>query len=123
MEKEKKNGRPKTDTSRQKCRIVSTRLTAEEFIVVSQRAKVAGVKISRYMREALLKGKVVQRMKPEEAKVMRLLANEVNNINQLAHKANAEGYKAMAEVNAVLAIKLYCIIEQLSDDWKDNKRK
>lgn len=123
MEKEKKNGRPKIDVPRQKCRIVSTRLTDDEFFVVSQRAKVAGVKISRYMREALLKGKVVQRMKPEEAKVMRLLANEVNNINQLAHKANAEGYKAMAEVNAVLAIKLYCIIEQLSDDWKDNKRR
>lgn len=123
MEKGKKNGRPKIDTPRQKCRIVSTRLTADEFVVVSQRAKVSGVRISRYMREALLKGKVVQRMTTEDARVLRLLASEANNINQLAHKANAEGYGQMVKINAFFAVKLNDIIEQLSDDWKDYKRR
>lgn len=123
MEERKKNGRPGVGAIRQKSRIVSTRLTNGEFILVSVRAKEAGVKISRYIREMLLKGKIVPRMKPEDAKVLRLLANEANNINQLAHKANAEGYGQMGKINAFLALKINDIIKQLSDDWKNNKRR
>ena len=123
MKENKKNGRPKIEAIRQKSRIVSTRLTADELILVTQRAEQAGVKLSRYAREMLLKGKIVQRITPEDAKTLRLLANEANNINQLAHKANAEGYEPMMNVNAYLAVKINDIIKRLSDDWKNNKRR
>ena len=108
MEEVKGSGRPRIETVLQKSRMVSTRLTAEEFFIVALKAKMVGVRISRYM---LLKEKVMQRMTPEDAKAPRLLTNE----------ANAEGYREMRKVNACLVLKLNDIVKQLSDDWKDNK--
>lgn len=123
MEGKKRNGRPRMGTVRQKSRIISTRLTADEFMLVTQRSEQAGVKLSCYAREMLLKGKIVQRLTSEDARVLRLLASEANNLNQLAHKAHAEGYEQMMKVNAYFAVKLNNIIEQLSDDWKNKKRR
>lgn len=111
MEEVKGSGRPRIETVLQKSRMVSTRLTAEEFFIVALKAKMVGVRISRYMREMLLKEKVMQRITPEDAKAPRLLTNE----------ANAEGYREMRKVNACLVLKLNDIVKQLSDDWKDNK--
>ena len=96
MKENKKNGRPKIEAIRQKSRIVSTRLTADELILVTQRAEQAGVKLSRYAREMLLKGKIVQRITPEDAKTLRLLANEANNINQLARKGADDESKRLS---------------------------
>ena len=64
-------------------------------------------------------GKVVQRISKADADVLRKLAGEANNINQLAHKANAGGFAGVATELMLLKKKIVQIIKQLSDDWKN----
>ena len=54
-----------------------------------------------------------------DADVLRKLAGEANNINQLAHKANAGGFAGVATELMLLKKKIVQIIKQLSDDWKN----
>ena len=54
---------------------------------------------------------------------IRKLAGEANNINQLAHRANAGGFALVAVELVKLKNKIVEIINQLSDDWKNKKRK
>ena len=77
---------------RKRVRIVSARITDVEYQALQKRRKDAGVSMSRYVRSALLSAKVVQRISRADAEVLRKLAGEANNINQLAVKANSLGF-------------------------------
>jgi Mg2+ and Co2+ transporter CorA len=113
MEKDKQQSR---QTRRNKVRVVSARFTDIEYQAVEKRRKDAGVSLSRFVHSVLLTGKVVQRISKADADVLRKLAGEANNINQLAHKANAGGVAAEL---MMLKKKIVQIIKQLSDDWKN----
>ncbi|KAA6324625.1 hypothetical protein EZS27_026068 [termite gut metagenome] len=118
-----KGGRPKTGIARQKKRIVSIRFSEPEYYAVKHRASLAGLTLSDYSRSAILDGKVIEPVKKEEMDVLRNLSGEANNLNQLAHQANIYGmFYLEKEANNVLEA-LSEIINKLSDDWKNNKRK
>ena len=93
MEKDNQQSR---QTRRNKVRVVSARFTDIEYQAVEKRRKDAGVSLSRFVHSVLLTGKVVQRISKADADVLRKLAGEANNINQLAHKANAGGFAGVA---------------------------
>lgn len=116
MKKDKQQPRP---TKRNKVRVVSARFTDIEYQAVEKRRKDAGVSLSRFVHSVLLTGKVVQRISKADADVLRKLAGEANNINQLAHKANAGGFAGVATELMLLKKKIVQIIKQLSDDWKN----
>ncbi|CDC01163.1 uncharacterized protein BN659_01364 [Bacteroides sp. CAG:443] len=116
MKKDKQQPRP---TKRNKVRVVSARFTDIEYQAVEKRRKDAGVSLSRFVHSVLLTGKVVQRISKADADVLRKLAGEANNINQLAHKANAGGFAGVAAELMMLKKKIVQIIKQLSDDWKN----
>ena len=59
----------------------------------------------------------------QEADTIRKLAGEANNINQLAHRANAGGFALVAVELVKLKNRIVEIINQLSDDWKNKKGK
>lgn len=120
--KEFQNGKDKQlsrPTKRNKVRVVSARFTDIEYQAVEKRRKDAGVSLSRFVHSVLLTGKVVQRISKADADVLRKLAGEANNINQLAHKANAGGFAGVAAELMMLKKKIVQIIKQLSDDWKN----
>ena len=48
---------------------------------------------------------------------------QANNINQLAHRANAGGFALVAVELVKLKNRIVEIINQLSDDWKNKKGK
>ena len=54
---------------------------------------------------------------------IRKRAGEANNINQLAHRANAGGFALVAVELVKLKNRIVEIINQLSDDWKNKKGK
>ncbi len=54
---------------------------------------------------------------------IRKLVGEANNINQLAHRANAGGFALVAVELVKLKNRIVEIINHLSDDWKNKKRK
>ena len=90
-----------------------------EYQAVEKRRKDAGVSLSRFVHSVLLTGKVVQRISKADADILRKLAGEANNINQLAHKANVGGFAGVAAELMMLKKKIVQIIKQLSDDWKN----
>jgi len=54
---------------------------------------------------------------------IRKRAGEANNINQLAHRANAGGFALVAVELLKLKDRIVEIINHLSDDWKNKKGK
>lgn len=116
MEKDRQQPRP---TKRNKVRVVSARFTDIEYQAVEKRRKDAGVSLSRFVHSVLLTGKVVQRISKADVDILRKLAGEANNINQLAHKANVGGFAGVAAELMMLKKKIVQIIKQLSDDWKN----
>ena len=120
MEKDKQQLQ---QTKRNKVRVVSARFTDIEYQAVEKRRKDAGVSLSRFVHSVLLTGKVVQRISKADADVLRKLAGEANNINQLAHRANAGGFALVAVELVKLKNRIVEIINRLSDDWKNKKGK
>ena len=66
---------------------------------------------------------VTPRLNRQDADTIRKLAGEANNINQLAHRANAGGFALVAVELVKLKNRIVEIINQLSDDWKNKKGK
>lgn len=114
--------RQKTENrKRNKVHILSARFTDMEYNALEKRRKDAGVSVSRFIRSVMLTGKVVQRISRADAEILRKLAGEANNLNQLARKANAGGYTKAAMEMVILNRKIADIIKQLSDDWKNKQ--
>ena len=115
--------RDKTGGRPAKSRVVSTKLTELLFYAIRKRAAEAGLCVSEYVRQAVVSAEVTPRLNRQDADTIRKLAGEANNINQLAHRANAGGF-ALAAVELVkLKNRIIEIINQLSDDWKNKKGK
>lgn len=121
--KDKPGGRPVKKTLERQNRVVSTKLTKLQYYAVKRRAGEAGVKVSEYVRQAIITTEVVPRLNRQDADTIRKLAGEANNLNQLAHRANAGGFALVAVELVKLKNGIVEIINQLSDDWKNKKRK
>ena len=93
---DKPGGRPaKKRTDKQK-KVVSTKLTELQYYAIRKRAGEAGLRISEYVRQAVVSAEVIPRLNRQDADTIRKLAGEANNINQLAHQANAGGFALVA---------------------------
>ena len=104
-------------------RVVSTKLTELQFYAIRKRATEAGLRVSEYVRQAVVSAEVTPRLNRQDADTIRRLAGEANNINQLAHRANAGGFALVAVELVKLKNRIVEIINQLSNDWKNKKGK
>ena len=82
-------GRPKKSVKRET--VTGVRFTKAEYYVVKQKASKSGQKISLYIRQMALQGKIIARMSDEERHFVRQLSGMANNLNQLTKKAHQEG--------------------------------
>lgn len=114
-------GRPPKNRIEKHHRVVSTKLTELQFYAIRKRATQAGVPLSNYIRQAVIRGEIIPRMNRQDAEIIRRLAGEANNLNQLARKANAGGFALVVQELLRLKTRIVEIINQLSDDWKNNK--
>ena len=94
-------------------------LSKSENAELSRKAKITGLPKSTVIR--LLLNNYEPKEKPDTRfyEAMRQLSAIGNNINQLAHKANAGGFAGVAAELIMLKKKIVQIIKQLSDDWKN----
>lgn len=84
MSGEKKEGR--------RTRILQVRVTEAEEAMIREKMQQTGiVNLSAFVRKMVLDGYVVHLDFPELKKLMGLLGRCGNNLNQIAHKANAAG--------------------------------
>ena len=117
----KPGGRPAKSRIDKQNRVVSTKLTELQFYAIRKRATEAGLRVSEYVRQAVVSAEVTPRLNRQDADTIRKLAGEANNINQLAHRANAGGFALVAVELVKLKNRIVEIINQLSDDWKNKK--
>ncbi|WP_143596070.1 plasmid mobilization relaxosome protein MobC [Tannerella forsythia] len=59
---------------------------------------------------------VRQRLSPELMNHLRQLSGMANNVNQIAHKANAVGYARVYQDNLAMTERLDNIIKRIEDD-------
>ena len=62
--------------------------------------------MSEFVRRILDKGNVIERLTVEQADFIRKLCGMANNLNQLAHRANAYGFHAVAPFHKIIIGKI-----------------
>ncbi len=90
-----KGGRPaKGVTEKLKYRI-TVKMATEDYYLLKSKAKSAGVSASEFIRGCITQGGAKERLSKEHGDLIRKLCGMANNLNQLARKANAEGYTSV----------------------------
>lgn len=115
MENKKRNkpkkGRPAKENKKLSTSI-NLKLTEDDYKTVKEKAEKLGMKATQYVREMTLKGGIKSRFTIEELDLIRKLTGMANNLNQIARKANTDGFK-QAGLDAYY---LFCEIKKLLDD-------
>ncbi len=87
-----KGGRPKKETAEKLNYRIGVKMAAADYFRLLTRAYEVGISPSEYMRECFRNGYVQERLSKEHSDYVRQLCGMANNLNQLAHKANAGGF-------------------------------
>lgn len=91
---------------------INLKLTEEDYKSVREKAERLGMKTTQYAREMTLKGGIKSRFTLEELDLIRKLSGMANNLNQIAKKANTDGFQQAG----MSAYYLFCEIKKLLDD-------
>lgn len=87
-----KGGRPAKGENRLSVPI-NMKLTSKDYNSVKEKAEKLGMTPTEYARELTLKGSIKSRFTLEELDLMRKLAGMANNLNQIAKRANMDGFR------------------------------
>ena len=101
-----KGGRPTKGAAEKKKYRITVKLTTEDYYTLKGKVKSAGISMSEFVRKVLDKGNVIERLTIEQADFIRKLCGMVNNLNQLAHRANAEGFHTIAPFHKIIISKI-----------------
>lgn len=92
MKAPKKGGRPvKEDIEKRRYR-VNLMLNTEEYLTLASKSTEACLSFKDYLRSIIPKAEIRQHLSTETMGLIRQLAGMANNLNQIAHRANAAGY-------------------------------
>ena len=119
----KKGGRPKASSVSRKSKTIGVCFSEPELYAIRHRAAKAHLPISVYCHDAILNGVIIEPLKKEELELLRNLSNMGNNLNQLAKAAKFLSAKRLENEALPLLEAIKTIINKLSDDWKNSKRK
>ena len=92
-ERANKGGRPVKGAAEKLKYRVTVKMATEDYYLL--KAKSAGISASEFIRGCITKGGVKERLSKEHGDLIRKLCGMANNLNQLARKANAEGYTSV----------------------------
>lgn len=119
----KKGGRPKASSVSRKSKTVGVCFSEHELYTIRHRAAKANLSVSVYCHDAILNGVIKEPLKKEELDLLRNLSNMGNNLNQLTKTAKFLSAKRLENEALPLLDAIKTIINKLSDDWKNSKRK
>ena len=104
-----------------KLRVVSVRLTEEEYQQVVENCRKSGRKLSDFWRRALLNAKITALATPEDMAILRQIGSMSKNLNQLATVANrTKDFKLVNWELQARSKELKTLYNNLSNDWKHN---
>ena len=90
-----KGGRPVKGAAEKLKYRITVKMATEDYYLLKSKAKSAGVSASEFIRGCIRDGGVKERLTKEHSDLVRKLCGMANNVNQLARKANAEGYASV----------------------------
>lgn len=114
--KDKKGGRPAKRLGEKRRYTVSVKLNTREFLALKAKAGTAGISRSEFIRQSISGSVIRARITPEMNDHIRKLAGMGNNLNQIARRANAEGYRNARSEYLWLADKIDNVIEIMRND-------
>jgi len=91
-------------------------MATEEYYSLKAKARSAGVNRSEFIRLCIRSSVVKQHLTSEHLGYIRQLSGMANNVNQIAHKANAAGYSAVHKYCLSLNERLDNVIKKIEDD-------
>lgn len=121
MKEIKMGGRPTKELGEKRLYMVCVKMDSREYFSLKTKAKSAGISRSDLVRQCIAGSKICPRLTPELNDYIRKLSGMGNNLNQIARRANAEGYINVRSEYLYLADKIDNIIEMIEDDGKDPK--
>lgn len=83
-------GRPALPSSEKQSHIMSVKFSPMELAQVIARASSAGMKTSEFVRACALHNRIIPRFSADDLKLIRQLAGEANNLNQIARACNSD---------------------------------
>ena len=113
-----KGGRPKKEATEKLKYRVTVKMAAADYFRLVTRAYEVGVPPSEYMRECFRNGHVKERLSEEHAGFIRQLCGMANNLNQLAHKANAGGFHDEKWDCKVAVARIHEMITKIGILWR-----
>jgi len=109
-----KGGAPKKRVRREL--IIRIRMTATERFQINSKAKAAGMRPSTWIRAAAKSAKIVPRLTAEERRILWMLAELANNLNQLVKLAHQRGFlTVIRDCNHILK-EVDTVIKQLNNN-------
>ena len=97
-----KGGRPTKGAAEKKKYRITVKLTTKDYYTLKGKAKSAGITMSEFVRKVLAKGYIIERLNIEQADFIRKLCGMANNLNQLTHRANVEGFHTIAPFHKII---------------------
>ena len=120
MIKEKKGGRPKLSLAEKLKYRVAVNLCTKDYYALKAKAGIAGMTISEVARLAITGCHIRQRLTPDQMDCIRKLSGMGNNLNQIARKANAEGYTHTRNEYLYLADRIDNVINRIENDSQNS---
>lgn len=112
-ERANKGGRPvKSAAEKLKYRI-TVKMATEDYYLLKSKAKSVGISPSEFVRGCIRNGEVKERLTKEHCDYIRKLCGMANNLNQLARKANAEGYASVFVPCRTLMIEIDNLVNRI----------
>lgn len=83
---------PKTATEQHKYKI-TVRFATADYFSLKAKARETGMTLSDFLRSALSASVVRERLRPSHLRLIAQLTGMANNLNEIARRANAAGYR------------------------------
>lgn len=109
-------GRPAKAPSEKKGYKITVKMDTEEYYTLKAKSRDAGINRSEFIRYCIRSSVVKQHLTSEQMGYIRQLSGMANNVNQIAHKANAVGYPSVHQNCLSLNERLDNVIKRIEDD-------
>jgi len=119
----RKGGRPKKSSVNLKSKTVGVCFSEPELHVIRYRAEKAELPLGVYCHDAILNGVIKESVKKADLEILRGLVNTGNNLNQMMKTSRFLNLKQLENESMNILESIKFIVNKLSDDWKNHKRK
>jgi len=116
MMKDKQGGRPKLSPAEKLKYRIAINLCTKDYYALKAKATQSGMTCTEVARLAIIGCQIRQRLTSEQMDCIRKLSGMGNNLNQIARKANAEGYTNARSEHLCLADRIDNVINLMEND-------